>query len=92
MKREVAIARQAASPRLVRVFDIDASGESVFLTMEDVPGGSLKETARRTARSPLDETLRIAGEILEGLAVLHGLGIVHRDVKPGNVLSPPTAP
>jgi len=85
LRREVAIARQAASPRLVRVFDIDASGESVFLSMEDVEGGSLKE---RLAEGllPLDDTLRVAGEILEGLAVLHGLGIVHRDVKPGNVL------
>ncbi|MFN7989139.1 MAG: bifunctional serine/threonine-protein kinase/ABC transporter substrate-binding protein [Thermoanaerobaculia bacterium] len=85
MKREVAIARQAASPRLVRVFDIDTSVESVFLTMEDVPGGSLKERLA-AGRLPLEETLRVAGEVLEGLAVLHGLGIVHRDVKPGNVL------
>src|SRR5512140_660505 len=43
LKREVAGARQAASPRLVRVFDIDTTGESVFLTMEDVPGGALKD-------------------------------------------------
>jgi hypothetical protein len=85
MKREVAIARQAASPRLVRVYDIDASGESVFLTMEDVPGGSLKERLEE-GPLPVEEALRVAGEILEGLAVLHGLGIVHRDVKPGNVL------
>ncbi|MHB1045590.1 MAG: serine/threonine-protein kinase [Thermoanaerobaculia bacterium] len=85
MKREVAIARQAASPRLVRVYDIDASGESVFLTMEDVPGGSLKERLEE-GPLPVEEALRVAGEILEGLAVLHALGIVHRDVKPGNVL------
>lgn len=85
LKREVAVARQAASPRLVRVYDIDASGESVFLTMEDVAGGSLKDRLAR-GQLPLEETLRVAREILEGLAVLHGLGIVHRDVKPGNVL------
>ncbi len=85
LKREVAIARQAASPRLVRVFDIDTSGESVFLTMEDLPGGSLKEKLA-DGPLPLEEALRIGGEILEGLAALHGLGIVHRDVKPGNVL------
>ena len=85
LRREVAIARQAASPRLIRVFDIDASGESVFLSMEDVEGGSLRERLAEGAL-PIEETLRIAGEILEGLAVLHGLGIVHRDVKPGNVL------
>jgi hypothetical protein len=85
LKREVAIARQAASPRLVKVFDIDTSGESVFLTMEDLPGGSLKERLAE-GTLPLEEALRIGGEILEGLAVLHALGIVHRDVKPGNVL------
>lgn len=85
LKREVSIARQAASPRLVRVYDIDAAGESVFLTMEDVDGGSLKERLA-DGPLPLEETLRIAAEVLEGLAVLHGLGIVHRDVKPGNVL------
>lgn len=85
LRREVAIARQAASPRLVRVYDIDASGESVFLTMEDIEGGSLKERLAE-GPPPLVDTLRIAGEILEALAVLHGLGIVHRDVKPGNVL------
>ena len=85
LKREVAVARQAASPRLVRVYDIDATGESVFLTMEDVPGGSLKDRLAE-GLPPLEEALRIAGEVLEGLAVLHGLGIVHRDVKPGNVL------
>ena len=85
LRREVAIARQAASPRLVRVFDIDTSGESVFLTMEDLPGGSLKERIA-DGPLPLEEALRVGGEILEGLAALHGLGIVHRDVKPGNVL------
>lgn len=84
-RREAAVARQAASPRLVRVFDIEATGESVFLTMEDVPGGSLKDRLS-DGPLPLEEALRIAGEVLEGLAVLHGLGIVHRDVKPGNVL------
>lgn len=84
-RREAAIARQAASPRLVRVYDIEATGESVFLTMEDVAGGSLKD---RLSDGPLpfEDGLRVAGEILEGLAALHGLGIVHRDVKPGNVL------
>ncbi len=85
LRREVAIARQAASPRLVRVFDIGTAGESVFLTMEDVDGGSLKDQLAE-GPLPLDETLRVAGEVLEGLAVLHALGIVHRDVKPGNVL------
>ena len=84
-RREVAIAREADSPHLVRVFDIGEAGETVFLAMELVEGASLRE---RISHGPLpvDEAVRIASEVLEGLAALHGLGIVHRDVKPGNIL------
>ncbi len=87
-RREVAVARDADSQRLVRVYDIGESGESVFLTMELVEGESLRD---RIARGPIpvEEAVRLAGEVLEALAVLHGLGIVHRDVKPGNVLLAP---
>jgi Protein kinase domain len=84
-RREVAIAREADNPHLVRVFDIGEAGETVFLAMELVVGASLRE---RIAKGPLhvDEAVRIGSEVLEGLAALHGLGIVHRDVKPGNIL------
>ena len=85
LRREAAIARDAASPRLVRVFDIGVSEAAVFLTLEVVEGESLRE---RLARGPLPiaEAVRLAAQILEGLRALHSLGIVHRDVKPGNVL------
>jgi len=84
-RREVAVARDAASDHLVRVFDIDRSGPSPFLTLELIEGGSLAE---RLARGPLpiEEAVRIAIQILDGLRALHTLKIVHRDVKPGNVL------
>ncbi|MCE7957816.1 MAG: serine/threonine protein kinase, partial [Acidobacteria bacterium ACB2] len=84
-RREAAVARDAASPRLVRVFDIGHAADSLFLTMELVEGESLKERLAR-GRLPLDETLRVFAEVLRGLQVLHALGIVHRDVKPANVL------
>jgi tRNA A-37 threonylcarbamoyl transferase component Bud32 len=84
-RREVAVARDADSPRLVRVYDVGEAGETVFLTMELVEGQSLRD---RLGEGPLGlpEALRIAGEILRALADLHRLGIVHRDVKPGNIL------
>jgi tRNA A-37 threonylcarbamoyl transferase component Bud32 len=84
-RREVAVAREAQSPRLVRIFDIGQSSEAIFLAMELVEGESLRQ---RIAQKPLPigEALRIAGQVLEGLKVLHGLGIVHRDIKPGNIL------
>ncbi|MBK8598019.1 MAG: serine/threonine protein kinase [Holophagales bacterium] len=84
-RREVAVARDADSPRLVRVYDVGEAGETVFLTMELVEGHSLRG---RLGAGPLEtaEALRIAAEVLRALADLHRLGIVHRDVKPGNIL------
>ena len=84
-RREVAVARDADSPRLVRVYDVGEAGETVFLTMELVEGESLRQ---RLGGEPLgtSEALRIAREVLHALGDLHRLGIVHRDVKPGNIL------
>ena len=84
-RREAAVARDAASPRLVRVFDIGHAGEALFLTMELVEGESLRARMARS-RIEVDEVVRVLSEVLHGLEVLHALGIVHRDVKPANVL------
>ncbi len=84
LRREVAVARDASSPRLVRIFDIGTAPEGIYLTME-VLGGSLRDRLRQGAL-PIPEAVRIATELLEGLAALHALAIVHRDVKPANVL------
>lgn len=88
LRREVKVARDVMSDRLVRIFDITTSENSVFLTMEVVEGGSLD---RRLSEGPLPvcEAVRTASQILEGLAVLHQRAIVHRDVKPGNVFLTP---
>jgi len=84
-RREVQVARDVVCPQLLRIFDIGDDGELTYLTMELVKGASLKA---RLADGPpaIDEAVRIASEVLRGLEHLHGHGIVHRDVKPGNVL------
>jgi tetratricopeptide (TPR) repeat protein len=84
-RREAEFARGANSPRLVRTFDLVEADGFVFLTMELVPGGSLRERLRREPL-PIDEAIRLGIEILEALADLHRLDIVHRDLKPGNLL------
>jgi tRNA A-37 threonylcarbamoyl transferase component Bud32 len=84
-RREVAVARDAAGPRLVRVFDIGQAGDTVFLTMELVEGESLRELLGRGPLPP-EKAVEIGSEVLRALAALHALGIVHRDVKPGNIL------
>lgn len=84
-RREVAIARDAAGSRLVRVFDIGRAGDTVFLTMELVEGESLRELLARGPLPP-ERAVEIGSEVLRALADLHALAIVHRDVKPGNIL------
>lgn len=87
LRREVRVARSVASPRLVRVHDLAEDSGRPFLTMELVPGPSLRD--RMKGPLPVEEAIRIGIEVLEGLAALHAQGIVHRDVKPGNVLLGP---
>ncbi len=89
LRREAAIARDVVHPRIARVFDIEEAGETVFLTMEIVEGGSLGD--RLTLHSPaspvaIDDAVAWASQALEGLAALHAMGILHRDIKPGNLL------
>ena len=79
-----------ANPHLLQVFDCHISDELCLLEMEYASGGSLAERlgqARDASQGmPVGQVLRIGQEIAEGLRVLHTLGIVHRDVKPANIL------
>lgn len=85
LRREVALAHQIANDHVVRLFDIGESDRGLFVTMELIEGEPLRD---RIARSPLPiaEALDMALAILEGLAAVHRAGIVHRDVKPSNVM------
>ncbi|MHB1045546.1 MAG: protein kinase domain-containing protein [Thermoanaerobaculia bacterium] len=87
LRREVRVAHAVASPRLVRVYDLGEDAGRPFLTMELVPGAPLRD--RTSGPLPVADVVRIGIEVLEGLAALHAAGIVHRDVKPGNVLLGP---
>jgi tRNA A-37 threonylcarbamoyl transferase component Bud32 len=85
LRREVAIAQRVQSASLVRVYDIGESRFGPFITMEVIEGQSLRS---RLQSGPLSvgEALCIARGVLGALTVLHENGILHRDVKPGNVL------
>jgi serine/threonine protein kinase len=85
LAREARIAREIQDPHLVRMLDAGEEDDRLFLVLEYVGGGSL---ADRLANGPLglDETVRVVSEVAAGLDTLHRGGIVHRDVKPSNVL------
>ncbi|MFI6286815.1 ABC transporter substrate-binding protein [Streptomyces sp. NPDC051018] len=85
-RREAQIARRISGPWVVRVVGADAEAREPWLATEYVPGPSLSEAV--AAHGPLPErTVRALGSRLaEALAGAHAEGLVHRDVKPGNVL------
>ena len=71
---------------VVAVFDQGADGPLLYLAMEYVPGRTLKELLRDSGRFSPASALEIMAGVLDGLAAAHASGIVHRDVKPENVL------
>jgi serine/threonine-protein kinase len=73
-------------PNVVAVFDQGSDGHYLYLAMEYVPGRTLRSMLRERGWFPFHEALEIMDPILSGLAAAHRTGIVHRDVKPENVL------
>ncbi len=85
-RREVKLARRVTHRNVARSFDIGEHDGQLFLTMELVEGESLAERLARVGRLSEEETVAIAQDVCAGLEAAHAAGVVHRDLKPDNVL------
>ncbi len=85
-RNEVRIARQISHPNVCRVYDIGEAEGTTYLSMEYVDGEDLASLLRRIGRLPQDKALEIARQLCSGLAAAHDKGVVHRDLKPGNIM------
>lgn len=83
--REARAAASVSHPNIVPVYDYGLHGERPFLVMEYVPGGSLADVFAGR-QEILPGPAGLAGELLGALACVHAAGLVHRDVKPANIL------
>ena len=85
-RREARAAARLTHPGVVAVYDQGLDGDTSYLTMEYVPGSNLRRELRANGTLTLGRTLDILTEVLDALAAAHAKGLVHRDVKPENVL------
>ncbi|HEX9943594.1 MAG TPA: serine/threonine-protein kinase, partial [Thermoanaerobaculia bacterium] len=85
-KQELVLARQVSHPNVVRTHDLGSDGEIVFLSMDFVPGRPLSELLAEEGRLDPERAVGIARQIASALAAAHEAGVVHRDLKPCNVL------
>jgi len=85
-RREARAAAGVAHEHIASVYDTGSDGNLHYIVMEYVEGESLKERLRRQGPLALDEALRIASQTAEALDAAHAAGVVHRDIKPQNIL------
>jgi len=89
-EREAKAVASLKHPHIVQVFDFDSQDDLHYIVMELIDGGSLhgrlEELARTGARMPQKEALRILTDVASAIDYAHGRGMLHRDVKPANVL------
>lgn len=84
--REARSVAQLSHPNVVAVYDQGSDGGHLYLAMEYVPGRTLRQLLNERGKLTPGESLDIIESVLAGLAAAHRAGIVHRDVKPENVL------
>jgi eukaryotic-like serine/threonine-protein kinase len=84
--REARLAARLSHPNVVRVYDVGDEGGRPFIAMEYVEGETLAELVARRGRLPAAEAAALGVQACAGLAAAHAAGLVHRDVKPQNLL------
>ena len=85
-RNEARLVAGLRNPNIVTIFDLGEADGRVFIAMDYLPGGSLKQKLEKEGALAYDEAREIVGQICNGLKTAHKKGLVHRDIKPGNIL------
>lgn len=84
--REAQAAAAVLHPNVIPIYNVESEGSTPYLVMQYVNGSSLQSRIDRDGPLPISEVLRIAMQTAAGLSAAHEQGLVHRDVKPANIL------
>jgi len=85
-KNELKLARKIAHKSICKMYDLNEEEETPYITMEYVKGENLKSFIRRKGKLGDEKAIGIANQVCEGLAEAHELGVIHRDLKPQNIM------
>jgi predicted Ser/Thr protein kinase len=85
-RNEIKLARKISQRHVCRMYDLGEDGLTFFITMEYVPGENLKSFIRRSGNLTEAKALTLARQISEGMAEAHAHSVIHRDLKPQNVM------
>jgi serine/threonine-protein kinase len=85
-RNELKIARKIRHANVCGMFDLGEEGKILFISMEYVRGEDLKSLIRRTEKLTVGKAVSIIRQVAEGLAEAHKLGVIHRDLKPHNIM------
>jgi tetratricopeptide (TPR) repeat protein len=85
-KREIQLSSRVTHRNVLRVYDLGESAGIKFLTMQFVDGKDLASILKKAGKLPVPRLIKIFRQIAEGLGAAHEMGVVHRDLKPQNVL------
>ena len=85
-KQELILARQVTDRNVIRIFDLGEAGKIKFITMEYVEGESLHQILKQRGKLDAVEAVDIMEQVVRGLAAVHREGVIHRDLKPGNIM------
>jgi serine/threonine-protein kinase len=83
---ELKLARKIAHKNVGKMFDINEEGGTHYITMEYVSGQDLKGLIKQTGQLAIGTSISIAKQACEGLSEAHKVGVVHRDLKPNNIM------
>jgi serine/threonine protein kinase/Flp pilus assembly protein TadD len=85
-RNELKVARKVSHRNVCRMHDLGTTEETYYITMEYVEGESLKSYIKRSGKLPEAEAIRLAEQVCDGLKEAHELGVIHRDMKPQNIM------
>ena len=86
-RREARLAASLNHRNIVTILDFDQSEDgAVFIVMEYIDGIKLGDIIRRDGPLPIDRVIRLGSQIAEGLSAAHRAGVIHRDIKPDNIM------